>query len=62
MMVTERRGYGAAKKPATYTAVPRYGISPQLVPPVPTASERECFNQTIVSAPQVNASDKGDNE
>ena len=54
MKVTQNRGWGAAapRLKERREPIPRYGISPQLAPPVTTKRDRECFNSVTVGSPQ----------
>lgn len=54
MEIVEKRGWGAAapRLKNRRTPIPRYGISPQLAPPIGTSADRECFNSVCVATPQ----------
>jgi hypothetical protein len=61
MEIQNKRGWGAAapRLKDRRPPIPRYGISPQLAPPIGTAADRECFNAPCVATPQA-AFVKGD--
>lgn len=61
MEIVTKRGWGAAapRLKERRPPVPRYGISPQLAPPVGTAADRECFTAPCVATPQADFT-KGD--
>lgn len=46
------RGRGASGPKKPETMVPRYGVSPQLAPPVGSAQDKTCLNSQIVGTPQ----------
>lgn len=54
MQIVNKRGWGAAapRLKDRRPPIPRYGVSPQLAPPIGTSRDRECFNSTCVATPQ----------
>ena len=50
MMINDRgRGGTGPKKPDKI--VERYGISPQLAPPTPSAKSMKCLNDRMITSP-----------
>jgi hypothetical protein len=54
MEIVNKKGWGAAapRLKERRAPIPRYGISPQLAPPIATARDRECLNSATVGSPQ----------